>query len=39
LKKYGKGKWTRILKDPDYRFHPSRRNATLMMRAKVKKLI
>lgn len=39
LKKYGKGRWTRILKDPDYKFHPSRNNATLMMRAKAKNFI
>ena len=39
IKKHGKGKWTRILKDPDYRFHPSRKNATLMLRAKVKMYI
>ena len=39
LKKHGKGKWTRILKDPDFLFHPSRTNATLMMRAKAKGLI
>lgn len=39
LKKHGNGKWTRILKDPDFTFHPSRTNATLMMRAKAKKFI
>ena len=39
LRKHGKGKWTRILKDPDFSFHPSRTNATLMCRAKCKKLI
>lgn len=39
LRKYGKGKWTRILKDPDFSFHPTRTNATLMTRAKCKKLI
>ena len=39
LKKHGKGKWTRILKDPDFLFHPSRTNATLMLRAKSKKYI
>ena len=36
LKRYGKGKWTHILKDPEYKFHPSRKNSTLMMRAKAK---
>ena len=39
LRKYGQGKWTRILKDPDFVFHSSRTNATLMTRAKVKHLI
>ena len=39
LKKYGKGKWTNILKDPDYKFHPTRNNASLMTRAKAKNLI
>ena len=36
MKKYGKGKWTHILNDPEYKFHPSRRNSTLMMRARSK---
>ena len=36
LKKHGKGKWTHILNDPEYKFHPSRKNSTLMMRAKSK---
>ena len=39
LKKYGKGKWTNILKDPDYKFHPSRKNSSLMTRAKSINLI
>ena len=39
LRKYGTGKWTRVLKDPDFKFHPSRTNATLMTRAKVKKFV
>ena len=39
IEKHGKGKWTRILKDPDFRFHPSRTNATLMTRAKTKSYI
>ena len=37
LKKYGRGKWTHILNDPEYKFHPSRKNSTLMMRARAKK--
>ena len=39
LKKYGKGKWSNILKDPDYKFHPTRNNASIMTRAKNKKFI
>ena len=39
IKKYGKGKWTNILKDPEYKFHSSRKNSTLIMRAKAKKYI
>ena len=39
LKKYGIGKWTRILKDPNYRFHNTRNNASLMTRAKNKRFI
>ena len=39
LNRYGKGKWTSILKDPEYKFHPSRQNSTLMMRAKAKNYI
>jgi len=39
IKKYGKGKWTSILNDPEYKFHPSRKNSTLIMRAKAKKFI
>ena len=39
LNKHGLGKWSNILKDPEYKFHPSRKNSTLMMRAKAKKLI
>ena len=39
LKKYGPGRWSDILKDSDYRFHSSRKNSTLMMRAKAKKFI
>ena len=37
LKKYGQGKLTHILNDPEYKFHPSRKNSTLMMRARAKK--
>ena len=32
LNRYGKGKWTSILKEPEYKFHPSRQNSTLMTR-------
>ena len=39
IRKHGKGKWTQILKDPEYGFHPSRKNSTLMMRARAKKFI
>ena len=39
LKKYGKGKWTQILNDPDFKIHPSRKISTLMTRAKKQKLI
>ena len=38
-RKHGKGKWTQILKDPEYGFHPLRKNSTLMMRARAKKFI
>jgi hypothetical protein len=38
LKKHGPGQWTAILKDPDYCFHPSRKNKTLQTRAKRLKL-
>jgi len=39
IKKHGKGKWTSILNDPEYKFHSSRKNSTLIMRAKAKKII
>lgn len=39
IRKYGGGKWTSILNDPIYSFHPSRKAATLLTRAKGKKLI
>ena len=34
IRKYGKGKWTSILRDPEYSFHQTRKPATLMLRAK-----
>ena len=34
LKRHGTGKWTQILNDPDYKFHPSRKISTLLTRAK-----
>ena len=37
--KYKAGKWTTILSDPEYSFHPSRRPSTLFARAKLLKLI
>ena len=36
--KYGQ-KWTNILNDPDYLFHPSRKAPTLLTRAKICKFI
>jgi len=39
LKKHGNGKWTNILKDGQYKFHPSRKSSTLLTRAKLCKLI
>ena len=39
LKRYGKGKWTNILKDPHFKFHPTRNNASIMTRARTKKFI
>ena len=39
LKKYGVGKWSNILKDPEYKFHQSRKNSTLFMRAKAKNYV
>ena len=32
--KYGDGRWTSILKDPNYKFHPSRKACTLAVRYK-----
>lgn len=37
--RYGKGKWTNILNDREYKFHPSRKSATLFTRAKLCKYI
>ena len=39
IRRYGNGKWSSILKDPEYIFHSSRRTSTLMLRAKTKKYI
>ena len=39
IKKYRGGKWTSILGDADYKFHSSRKPATLFSRAKLLKLI
>ena len=36
IKKYGNGKWTAILNDPSYTFHPSRKACTLAVRVKNK---
>jgi len=35
ISKYKTGKWTSILSDPEYKFHPSRRPSTLFARAKL----
>ena len=34
ISKYGNGKWTAILNDQNFKFHPSRKAATLAVRAK-----
>ena len=34
IRKYGPNKWTSILNDSMYKFHPSRKSATLCVRAK-----
>ena len=39
IKKYGKGRWTSILADCDFKFHPRRKAATLSVRAKKLNLI
>lgn len=39
ISKYKAGKWTSILSDPEYKFHPSRRPSTLFARAKLLNLI
>ena len=36
IRKYGVGKWTAILNDNEYPFHPSRKTSTLQVRAKSK---
>ena len=39
LAKYKGGKWTNILTDPEYKFHPTRRPSTIFARAKLLNLI
>ena len=39
LKRYGSAKWTTILNDPEYAFHPSQKASTLAVRAKSKGFI
>ena len=34
ISKYGYGRWTSILNDPNFKFHPSRKPCTLAVRAK-----
>ena len=34
ISKYGYGRWTSILNDPSFKFHPSRKSCTLAVRAK-----
>ena len=34
ISKYGYGRWTSILNDPSFKFHPSRKPCTLAVRAK-----
>ena len=34
ISKYGYGRWTSILNDPSFNFHPSRKPCTLAVRAK-----
>ena len=34
ISKYGYGRWTSILNDPSFKFHPSRKPYTLAVRAK-----
>ena len=34
ISKYGYGQWTSILKDPSFKFHPSRKPCTLAVFAK-----
>ena len=33
ISKHGNGQWTRILHDKGFKFHPSRKNSTLAVRA------
>ena len=39
IKRYGKGRWTSILKDPEFTFNESRQISTLSVRAKTLNLI
>ena len=34
ISKYGYGRWTSILNDPNFKFHPSRKPCRLAVRAK-----
>ena len=34
ISKYGYGRWTSILNDPNFKFHPSRKPCTLAVRTK-----
>ena len=39
IRKHGHGQWTAILNDSSYYFHPSRKSATLAVRAKTKQFV
>ena len=39
IKKYGKSNWSRILRDPDYKFHSTRNRDSLRVRATTKKMV
>ena len=39
LRKHGQSRWTAILNDCSYKFHPSRKASTLAVRAKSKHLV